>query len=174
MNRTRSLARLLSGAGALALSAATIAACGGGGSSTTAAAKPTSSGGSPATFGVAGNSGLGKILVNKNGLTLYLFKKDTGTKSTCAGACATNWPPLRATGKPVVAAGLSPSKVGTTTGSGGKPQVTYDGHPLYLYQGDSAPGEANGEGISAFGAPWFAVSPAGTQVNGSAPTSSGY
>jgi predicted lipoprotein with Yx(FWY)xxD motif len=173
MNRTRSLTRLLSGAGALALSAAAISACGGGGSSTTAAAKPTSPDGSPATFGVAGNSGLGKILVNSNGLTLYLFKKDTGTKSTCAGACATNWPPLRASGKPLAGTGLSTSKVGTTARSDGKPQITYNGHPLYLFQGDSAPGQTNGQGISAFGAPWFAVSPAGNQVNGTGSGSGG-
>src|SRR3954447_9532749 len=172
MTRTR-FTRLLGGATAVALSsAATIAACGGG-SSTTAAATPKGPTGSAATFGVASNSGLGKILVNSNGLTLYLFKKDTGTKSTCAGACATNWPPLRASGKPLAGTGLSTSKVGTTARSDGKPQVTYNGHPLYLFQGDSAPGQTSGEGISAFGAAWFAVSPGGNQVNATGSGSGG-
>jgi predicted lipoprotein with Yx(FWY)xxD motif len=172
MIRTR-FTRLLAGAGAVALSAATIAACGGGGSSTTAAPQPEGQARSAATFGVASNSGLGKILVDSKGLTLYLFKKDTGTKSTCTGACATNWPPLRASGKPLAGTGLSTSKVGTTARSDGKPQVTYNGHPLYLFQGDSAPGKTNGEGISAFGALWFAVSPAGNQVNGTGSGSGG-
>ena len=172
MTRTR-FTRLIGGVAAGALSVAAIAACGGGGSSTTAASKPQDSSGGAATFGVASNSGLGKILVNTNGLTLYLFKKDTGTKSTCAGACATNWPPLRASGKPLAGTGLTTAKVGTTARSDGQPQVTYNGHPLYLFQGDSAPGQTNGEGISAFGAPWFAVSPSGNQVNGAGSGSSG-
>lgn len=152
---------------------ALVAACGGGGSSTTAASKPAGPAGSAATFGVASNSGLGKILVSSKGLTLYLFKKDTGTQSTCTGPCATNWPPLRASGKPLAGSGLSTSKVATTTRSDGKAQVTYNGHPLYLFEGDSAPGQTNGEGISAFGAAWFAVSPAGNQVNGAASASGG-
>ncbi|HEY2603480.1 MAG TPA: hypothetical protein VGI67_18130 [Thermoleophilaceae bacterium] len=172
MTRTR-FPRLLGGAAAVALSAATIAACGGGGSSTTAASKPKAPDGSAATFGVVSNSGLGKILVDSKGLTLYLFKKDTGTKSTCTGACATNWPPLRTGGKPLAGTGLSASKVGTTGRPGGKPQVTYNGHPLYLFEGDSAPGQTHGQGISAFGAPWFAVSPAGNQVNGTGSGSGG-
>ena len=172
MTRTR-FTRLFGGAAAAALSAATIAACGGGSSSTTAVTMPKGPTGSAATFGVASNSGLGKILVNSKGDTLYLFKKDTGMKSTCTGACATNWPPLRASGKPLAGTGLSTAKVGTTARSDGKPQVTYNGHPLYLFQGDSSPGQTNGQGISAFGAAWFAVSPGGTQVNGTASSSGG-
>ena len=173
MTRTR-FTRLLGGAAAAALSAAAIAACGSGSSSTTtAASKPTGPTGSAATFGVASNSGLGKILVSSKGQTLYLFKKDAGPTSSCTGACATNWPPLRASGKPLAGTGLSTSKVGTTARSDGKSQVTYNGHPLYLFQGDSAAGETNGQGISAFGAAWYAVSPAGNQVNGTASGSVG-
>ena len=172
MTRTR-FTHFVGGAAAVALSAATIAACGGGGGSTTGATKPKGPDGAAATFGVASASGLGRILVDSKGQTLYLFKKDTGTKSTCAGACATDWPPLRASGKPLAGTGLSTSKVGTTARPDGKPQVTYNGHPLYLFQGDSAPGQTNGEGISAFGAAWFAVSPAGSQVNGKGSASSG-
>ena len=172
MIRTR-FSRVLVGATAAALSAATIAACGGGSNSTTAASKPTGSSGGAATFGVAGNSQLGKILVSSKGLTLYLFKKDTGTTSTCTGECATDWPPLRASGKPLAGTGLSSSAVGTAARSDGKPQVTYNGHPLYLFEGDSAPGQTNGEGVSAFGASWFAVSPDGNQVNGTGSGSGG-
>ncbi len=172
MTRTR-FTHLLGGAAAAALSTATIAACGGGSSSTTAASNPESTTGSAATFGVASNSALGKILVDSKGRTLYLFKKDAGTKSTCAGACATSWPPLRASGKPLAGTGLSTSAVGTTARADGKPQVTYNGHPLYLFQGDSAPGQTNGDGISAFGAAWYAVSPGGNQVNASGSGSGG-
>ena len=109
---------------------------------------------------------LGKILVDSRGRTLYLFKKDSGKKSTCFGACATAWPPLRAHGKPTVGGGARASKVGTTRRSDGKPQVTYNGHPLYLFVQDKKPGDTHGEGLSAFGARWFAVSPAGRQVSG--------
>jgi predicted lipoprotein with Yx(FWY)xxD motif len=172
MIRTR-FTRLLGGAAAATLSAAMIAACGGGSSSTTAVPNPTGPTGSAATFGVASNSGLGKILVSSKGLTLYLFKKDAGTKSTCTGTCAIDWPPLRASGKPLAGTGLSTSKVGTTARSDGKPQVTYNGHPLYRFAGDSAPGQTNGEGISAFGAAWFAVSPGGNQIKGTGSGSNG-
>jgi hypothetical protein len=65
-----------------------------------------------------------------------------------------------------VGAGIDASKVGTTPRSDGKPQLTYNGHPLYLYQGDSKPGDTSGEGLNTFGAAWFALSPAGNQVSG--------
>ena len=126
---------------------------------------PKTANGQPATVGVA-NSGLGKILVDSQGRTLYLFQKDSGTKSACTGACASGWPPLRASGKPTVGSGANASMVGTTTRSDGKPQVTYNGHPLYLFQGDQKPGDTNGQGINAFGAAWFALSPAGNKVSG--------
>ena len=89
--------------------------------------------------------------------------QDSGTASACSGACATAWPPLRATGKPVVGAGLSATKVSTTPRSDGKSQVTYNGHPLYLFVQDKKPGDTNGQGVTAFGAGWFALSTAGTR-----------
>ena len=101
-------------------------------------APPTTASGRPATVDVA-NSGLGKILVDSQGRTLYLFKKDSGTKSACTGACASAWPPLRANGKPTVGGGANASMVGTTTRSDGKPQVTYNGHPLYLSRATRRP-----------------------------------
>jgi predicted lipoprotein with Yx(FWY)xxD motif len=74
---------------------------------------------------------VGKILVDSQGRTLYLFERDSGTKSACAGACAVEWPPLRATGKPTVGGGANASIVATSNRLDGKPQVTYNGHPLY-------------------------------------------
>jgi predicted lipoprotein with Yx(FWY)xxD motif len=112
------------------------------------------------------STGLGKILVNSKGHTLYTFKKDKGTKSACTGACAKAWPPLRASGKPRAGSGTSASRVGTTKRPDGKPQVTYNGHPLYTFVKDTKAGQTNGQGLTAFGGSWFAVSPAGNQVSG--------
>jgi predicted lipoprotein with Yx(FWY)xxD motif len=117
-------------------------------------------------------SSLGNILVNSQGLTLYLFQADSGTTSTCFGACATAWPPLRATGQPTAGSGVTASLLGTTPRSDGNPQVTYNGHPLYLYVGDKKAGDTTGQGVTAFGGGWFALSPTGAQVT-SAPSSSG-
>jgi predicted lipoprotein with Yx(FWY)xxD motif len=153
---------------AVPLTALTLAACGGNGNTTTSTARPTTSSGKQATVGLESEGGLGKILVDGKGDTLYLFAKDTGTKSTCTGACAEQWPPLRVSGKPVAGTGLSAAEVGTTSRTDGQPQVTYNGHPLYLFAGDQKPGDANGQGINAFGASWFVVNAAGSQVTTSA------
>jgi predicted lipoprotein with Yx(FWY)xxD motif len=109
-------------------------------------------------------TGLGKILVDSRGRTLYLFKKDTGGKSRCSGSCAVNWPPLLATGRPRAGSGIAASKLTTTRRPDGKTQVVYNHHPLYRFVGDSNPGDTNGEGLTAFGARWFVVSPAGNQI----------
>jgi predicted lipoprotein with Yx(FWY)xxD motif len=124
-------------------------------------------------LGVANNSKLGNILVDSQGRTLYLFQKDSGTTSSCTGACAAAWPPLRVNGQPSVGSGANASMVGTTTRSDGNPQVTYNGHPLYLYAGDQEPGDTNGQGLTAFGGGWCAVSPAGNQVSGQGSNSGG-
>jgi predicted lipoprotein with Yx(FWY)xxD motif len=153
--------KFLSGAAVLPLVAFAVAGCGGSSNSSASAATTHGS----ATVDVASSS-LGKILVDSKGRTLYLFKKDKGTKSACFGACATNWPPVRAT-KPTVSSGLTASKAATTKRSDGKSEVTYNGHPLYLFAGDKKPGDTSGQGVNAFGGSWFAVSPAGTQVSGS-------
>jgi predicted lipoprotein with Yx(FWY)xxD motif len=154
----------LAATAAVSLTALAISACGGGGSAATA--PPTTASGTPATIGLANEGNLGKILINSQGRSLYLFQKDMGTKSECAGACAAAWPPLRATGKPVVGTALSASKIGTTARSDGKPQVTYNGHPLYLYSADQKPGDTNGQGLNVFGGGWFALSAAGNMVSG--------
>jgi predicted lipoprotein with Yx(FWY)xxD motif len=108
MTRSKPITFLASAA-VIPLTALAVAACGGGGGAATAATPKTSSGAS-ATVGVA-NSSLGSILVNSTGRTLYLFKADVGANSACAGACATAWPPLLATGTPTAG--------GASSGGGG-------------------------------------------------------
>ena len=173
MTSSRSIAFIASVV-AVPLIAVGVAACGGGDNGATAATTPpTTASGHSATVGTANVGSLGKILVDSQGHTLYLFGKDAGTKSACFGACASAWPPLRATGKPTVGSGANASMIGTTPRSDGKPQVTYNGHPLYLYAADQNPGDATGQGLTAFGAAWFTVSPAGNQVSGQATSSGG-
>ena len=147
------------------------AGCGSSGGSSTATAKTAS--GSSATVTVA-NTGLGKILVDANGRTLYLFAKDSGTKSTCSGECASAWPPLRTSSKPTAGGGAKASLLGTTSRSDGQPQVTYAGHPLYGYQGDGKTGDTTGQGSTGFGAPWYVLSPAGKQITKASSGNSGY
>jgi predicted lipoprotein with Yx(FWY)xxD motif len=163
MTRSRSIA-LLAGTAAVLLATGVLAGFGsGGGSRASAQAAPKSANGQPATIGVA-DSGLGKILVDSHRRTLYLFKKDSGTKSACTGTCASAWPPLRSSGNPVVRGRADASLVGTTPRSDGKPQATYNGHPLYRFVKDTKSGDTKGEGLTAFGGTWFAVSPAGSEV----------
>jgi predicted lipoprotein with Yx(FWY)xxD motif len=124
MTRSRHITLLLAGVAAAALIALGVAACGGGNGATAATTLPTSASGHPATVGTANEGSLGRILVDSQGHTLYLFEKDSGTKSACFGACAGAWPPLRANGEPTVGSGASASMIGTTPRSDGKPQVT--------------------------------------------------
>jgi predicted lipoprotein with Yx(FWY)xxD motif len=174
MTRRRTLSTL-TGAAAAGIVALAVAGCGGGGGGGTgnaAIGPPRTASGKTATVGLA-STGLGKVLVNDQGRTLYLFRADHGTTSACTGACATQWPPLRATGKPKVGTGLQASAVATTKRSDGKPQVSYHGHPLYTFVGDKKAGDTTGQGINAFGAAWFGVTASGAQASGSASGSSG-
>jgi len=111
------------------------------------------------------SSSLGRILVNSRGHTLYLFEKDKHGKSACVGNCASFWPPLIAAAKPRAAAGARASLLGTTRRSDGRIQVTYNRHPLYSFVKDTRKGQTHGEGVDAFGAEWYAVSPAGAKVD---------
>lgn len=116
-----------------------------------------------AKISVAG-TGLGRILVDGRGHTLYLFANDRHGKSTCSGACAAFWPPLIAAGKPLAGPGVKSSLLGTTRRADGRRQVTYNHHPLYTFTKDVRKGDTNGEGLSAFGANWYALSAAGAKV----------
>jgi predicted lipoprotein with Yx(FWY)xxD motif len=145
--------------GALLLAVVALAGCGGNASQ----ALPTASDGGRASVGVA-STGLGDVLVDRQGRTLYLFERDSRTVSACTGACAVKWPPLRVHGTPLVGSGARPSYVGRTARPDGTFQLIYKGHPLYTFVNDRKPGDTNGEGINAFGGSWFAVSPAGVKV----------
>ena len=109
-------------------------------------------------------TGLGRILVNSRGHTLYLFGKDRNGKSACSGQCATFWPPLIANGKTRVAGGAKASLIGSIKRADGRRQVTYNHHPLYTFVKDTKKGQTRGEQLSAFGGVWYAVSPAGARV----------
>jgi predicted lipoprotein with Yx(FWY)xxD motif len=162
----------LAGGAVLLLAALAVAGCGGGGKSSGSSGPPKTASGRTATVGVS-NAGLGNILVDSQGRTLYLFNRDSGTMSECSGACAVNWPPARATGKATVGSGANASLVSTSARPGGAKQVTYNGHPLYRFKGDTHPGDTNGEGLTAFGGSWYAVSPAGNQVSNQGSNSGG-
>jgi predicted lipoprotein with Yx(FWY)xxD motif len=148
----------------VALAALAIGACGGGGSQATPVAPKTTSG-RPATVGLERDGNLGKVLVDSRGRTVYLFRRDSGGRSACAAACAAAWPPLRANGKPLAGPGLTAAKLTTMARSDGRPQLLYNGHPLYRFTGDRQRGDTNGQGLTAFGAAWFAVSGAGDVVS---------
>jgi predicted lipoprotein with Yx(FWY)xxD motif len=134
----------------------------GAGSALESTAAPAQSSASMSTVNVADNSQLGSILVDQNGMTLYLFLNDTqgaGT-SACSGGCAAIWPALAAT-SPTAGTGVDASKLGTITRSDGTMQVTYNGWPLYLYAPDTKPGDTNGQGVKSV---WYVVAPSGDAV----------
>jgi predicted lipoprotein with Yx(FWY)xxD motif len=108
---------------------------------------------------------LGRYIVDGKGLTLYLFEKDKGGKSACYGSCAKVWAPLLTSGKPAAGAGVTASKVGTIKRTNGTLQATYNGHPLYHYDDDHKPGQAEGEGSKAFGASWYVLAPSGKKID---------
>jgi predicted lipoprotein with Yx(FWY)xxD motif len=161
MRATRGLRRSSPALAAVSLIAVAVAACGGG---TATPSTPKTHSGASATVDAARVGSLGTILVDSQGRTLYLFAKDSGSKSTCFGGCASAWPPVQVSGKPTAGAGVTASSLGTVARSDGQPQVTYSGHPLYRYVGDQKAGDANGQGINGFGALWYALSPAGHQI----------
>jgi predicted lipoprotein with Yx(FWY)xxD motif len=98
------------------------------------------------------------VLTNARGFTLYWFAPDTAAKSRCYGSCAAYWPPV--TGHPSAAPGVT-GRLGDISRAGGAVQVTYDGHPLYTYIGDSAPGQASGNNLNLNGGLWHEVTASG-------------
>ena len=150
---------------------AALAGCGGGsGDSSTAStaskttstppvAKPPPNAEEGTVFVSLGSAtGLGEVLVDSAGRTLYAF-----SGADCEGACAKAWPPLLdETGEPQPSNGTAAARLGTVTRPDGTTQVTYAGHPLYGFSGDKQPGEANGNGRSAFGGTWSALKGNGT------------
>jgi predicted lipoprotein with Yx(FWY)xxD motif len=106
-------------------------------------------------------TGLGTILVDSHGKTLYLYTPDKNGRSACYGQCASLWPPLLAAGRLAAGKGLKSSLLGTTKRTDGKTQVTYNGHPLYTFAQDSKPGEIKGEDVQGI---WYVVSAAGAKI----------
>jgi predicted lipoprotein with Yx(FWY)xxD motif len=169
-------------AGAVAVLVALVATscgksggAGSGGTPTTPGAASTTAGSSGNSTIKAGNvSGLGMVLVDSQGFTLYRLTGETTSNFVCTGSCTTTWPPLEASGTPAGGPGAT-GTIGTTKRPDGITQVTYDDIPLYTFSGDSGPGQSNGEGIQGV---WFAVTPAGQSAKGggggASPTGGGY
>jgi predicted lipoprotein with Yx(FWY)xxD motif len=158
--------KLLTVAG-LAAAVLAVAACASSSSSTSSAA-PNSA---PAAGASSGNTvtertiGGTQVLTNSAGLTLYWFVPDTSTTSKCTGSCATYWPPVKG---PATAGSGVTGTLSTITRPDGTTQAAYDGHPLYTYAGDTAPGQANGNGKNLSGGVWHEVTVSG----GAAPAAS--
>jgi len=162
--------KLLTAAG-LAAAVLAVAACASSSSSTSSAA--------PNSAPAAGSSGSAvlertiggtQVLTNSAGLTLYWFVPDTSTTSKCTGSCATFWPPLKG---PVTEGSGVTGTLGVITRPDGTMQATYDGHPLYTYAGDSAPGQNKGNGLNASGGLWHEVTVSGTApAGGTSPSAS--
>ena len=169
--------------GVVAAAALVAAACGSGGGSgspygqpATAASKPTTAQAPASTAPAAGQSTpksvavagtrLGPVIVDGSGRTLYVFDRDIPDTSTCYDACAMAWPPLLTVGSAAPGHDLNSADLGTTARSNGAVQVTYRGHPLYRFAGDTQPGDTMGQGLDAFGARWYAVSANGAEITG--------
>ena len=174
-SRLRMLLALL----AVAAAAAVLAACSSSGASSTGSGGSTGTG-SPAagTAGSLKTATIGgvTVLTSAKGFTLYSFAPDTPTRSNCNGTCAQNWPPVKG---PATASGVT-GTFGTIKRSDGSAQATFDGHPLYTFAGDTAPGQAKGNGLNAAGGLWHeittsgAAAPAGNSSSSSSGGGYGY
>jgi predicted lipoprotein with Yx(FWY)xxD motif len=154
--------------GALVAVALTAAACGSSGSSGTGAQAGASASGSGAAMVITTKAGsAGTFLTDGSGRTVYLWAKDGMDASACSGACTALWPPVTTGGSPTASGSAKASDLGTITRSDGAKQVTYDGHALYYYAGDSGAGMTNGQGTDSFGAKWWLVAPTGTSITSS-------
>lgn len=106
----------------------------------------------------------GTYLVGSSGRALYIWMADTSGKSNCSGACASAWPPLITKGTPAASGGVNSADLSTITRANGSKQVTYNGHPLYYYVGDTGSGTTKGQGSDGFGAKWWLVAPSGAAI----------
>jgi predicted lipoprotein with Yx(FWY)xxD motif len=134
-----------------------IAACG---SSTSSGSGSTSSSAPAASSSALKTTKIGgvTVLANAKGFTLYWFAPDTSTTSKCNGSCAAFWPPMKG---PATAGSGVTGKLATIKRSDGSVQATYNGHPLYTYKGDTAPGQAKGNGLNLSGGVWHEVTVSG-------------
>ena len=167
----------------LAVAGLAVAGCGSSGSSSSGKTESsgyaaTSASTTPKSAAASGAAGAGTVIATEHTklgtilvagpkhLTAYLFAADTGSTSTCSGACAQVWPPVTTTGAPKAQGEAVAADLGTTTRSEGTKQVTYKGHPLYWYVSDSQAGETTGQGVQSFGAAWWVLSPSGSEITG--------
>jgi predicted lipoprotein with Yx(FWY)xxD motif len=166
-NRTFRLVRLGRSAAGLAAVTVLAAACtGGGGYASGYGAGPSTSSGAPsaAVVGLRAST-IGQTLVDGQGNTLYLFAADTAGKSECSGACASVWPPYLGTGTPRAGTGVTSSLLATITRIDGGHQVTYGGHPLYRYAGDTKPGDVTGQALDQYGGKWYVLGANGSKID---------
>ena len=170
--------------GALIAVALTAAACGSSGTSSGTGAQAGASASASASGSGSGSAmvittkagSAGTFLTDGSGRTVYLWAKDGMDASACSGACTALWPPVTTGGTPTASGSAKASDLGTITRSDGAKQVTYDGHALYYYAGDSGAGQTNGQGTDSFGAKWWLIAPAGSSITttggGTAPSPS--
>jgi len=159
----------------LAASALALTACGssastgaGGSGNASPAAKTQSAQGDIHV----GTTSLGKVLVDKQGFTLYMFAIDKMNKSNCNAACLHYWPAVKPEPAGMMATGVT-GKLGSTKTPTGEPIATINGMPLYTYVGDHSPGDVNGQGFNGFGGLWWVVSPSGKVIKSSGSSNSG-
>jgi len=172
--------RKITGAAALAALALALTACASSSSSSSAPATSAPAAGGGNASNASGGALAMKtingtaVVTDAQGMTLYWFVPDTSTASKCTGSCATYWPPV--TGAVTAGSGVT-GTLGTITRPDGTTQATYDGHPLYTYVGDTAPGQAKGNGKNLSGGVWYEMTVSGakpaTGTSGSTPTSTG-
>ena len=164
--------RRIWGAAGLAAAVLAIAACG---SSASSCSSPPAAGASSPAASSSGTTLMSttmsgtKVLTNAAGFTLYWFAPDTSTTSKCTGSCATYWPPVKG---PATAGSGVTGTLATITRPDGTTQATYNGHPLYTYAADSAPGQAKGNGLNVSGGLWHEVTVSGSAGPASSPSAS--
>ena len=148
-----------------------LAACGGGGPSYGGSTAPSKAAATTGKITFA-NTPAGKVLVDPQGHTLYVFAPDSRGHSTCTGSCAAYWPPVPGADAAHGQSKAVTATLGTIKRSDGSSQLTANGYPVYTYVGDHARGQANGQGTNLSGGLWWVVSPTGARITTSAPSSS--
>jgi len=116
------------------------------------------------TFVKVRKTDYGRILTDGKGRALYLFGKEHTKRSECYGACAQGWPVFYAKGKPKAGKGVKQKLLGTTKRGDGRSMVTYNGHPLYYYVTDKAPGQVTCQNVDEYGGKWLVVAPSGKPI----------
>ena len=150
----------------IAACALVLAACGGGETEPSTSQEPAAQEETTATVELA-DSDLGQVLVDPDGMTLYMFVPDeeANGEPTCYDECADAWPAFEATGEPSAGTGLDQSLLGVVERTDGAEQVTYNNLPLYYFSGDKAAGDTNGQGLNDV---WWVLSAAGEPIRGDA------